>query len=79
MFLEGTRAYEITNSPYMNKIKELEKQPIFFAFHLGFFNAIMHNLFSLTVMFSLLGYKNGISFGQLIPRFIRLRAQGHTG
>ena len=36
MFLEGTRAYETTNSPY-------------------FFNAIMHNLFSLTVLFSLLG------------------------
>ena len=54
MFLEGTRAYEITNPPYMNEIKGIEKQP-FFAFHLSFFNAIMHKLFSLTVMFSLLG------------------------
>ena len=36
MFLEGTRAYEITNSPYMNEIKEVEKQP-FFSFHLSFF------------------------------------------
>ena len=80
MFLEGTRAYEITNSPYMNEIKGIEKQPIIFLhFTWDFFNAIMHNLFSLTAMFSLLGYKNGISFRQLIPRFIRLRAQGHTG
>ena len=37
MFLEGTRAYEITNSPYMNEMKGIEKQPFFFAFHLRFF------------------------------------------
>ena len=55
MFLEGTRAYEITNSPYMNEMKGIEKQPFFLHFTWDFFNAIMHKLFSLTVMFSLLG------------------------
>ena len=56
MFLEGTRAYETTNSPYMNEMKVIEKQPIsFLHFTWDFFNAIMHNLFSLTVLFSLLG------------------------
>ena len=55
MFFEGTRAYEITNSPYMNEIKGIEKQPFFLHFTWDFFNAIMHNLFSLTALFSLLG------------------------
>ena len=55
MFLEGTRAYEITNSPHMNEIKGIEKQPFFCISLEVFFNAIMHKLFSLTVMFSLLG------------------------
>ena len=29
MFFEGTRAYEITNSPYMNEIKGTQKQHFF--------------------------------------------------